>query len=207
MPQQAQKEKTMQRLPMLADRIFAWAARLPIIVAIGVAFVVLNVIILSAVQSFEAVSAGLPILEVPSFAPASELGEIARAYPPEAAQIYRTVVQPLDVLFPLAAGVFFGSTIYLLAVTVAGRQSPWRALSLLGIGMVLTDYLENIGVFILLRAAENPPPGLEVVLRVVIVVKFAAGIITVICVLALLGILLVQRINRSFGMGRNRLER
>jgi hypothetical protein len=197
----------VERLLSLADRVFMRGARWSIIGLYAVAFVVLNIIILSAVQRFEAVSAGLPILEVPSFAPPAELGETARAYPPEAAHMYRTIIQPLDILFPLFAGLFFGSTIYLLVTKVAGPGSRWRALSLFGAGMIVTDYLENVAVFVLLRTADAPPPGLEAFLRIAIWIKFPVGIVAVLSVLTLFGVWLVQRVSRSTRFDQNRLER
>ncbi len=104
----------MNRLLALADASFEHLARWPLIGLLVLAFALTNVVIFAGISRFEAVAGGLPILELPSVAPPSELGAVARAYPPEAALIYRTVIQPLDLLFPLTAGLLFGSLIYLL---------------------------------------------------------------------------------------------
>ncbi|GAB4210279.1 MAG: hypothetical protein OHK0022_43060 [Roseiflexaceae bacterium] len=186
----------MNRLLALADATFGRLARWPIIGLLVLSFLLINVVMFGAISRFEAAAGGLPILELPSVAPPSELGAVARAYPPEAAQIYRTVIQPLDVLFPLAAGLLFGNLIYLLVAAQLGAGSPWRALSLLGAAACLADYLENIGVFVLLRTAEAPPPGVELLIRVVSLVKFGVGIAAVVSIVALLASLLVRRVVR-----------
>ncbi len=186
----------MNRLPAFADATFGRIARWPIVGLLALAFALTNVMIFGAISRFEAAAGGLPILELPSVAPPSELGAVARAYPPEAAQIYRAVIQPLDVLFPLTAGLLFGSLIYLLIGTQLGPGSPWRTLSLLGAGACLADYLENIGVFVLLRTADTPPPGVEVLIRVASLLKFGVGIAAVVSIVALLAGLLARRVVR-----------
>jgi hypothetical protein len=98
------------------------------------------------------------------------------------------------VFFPLTAGLLFGSLIYLLVAAQFGPGSPWRALSLLGAGACLADYLENIGVFVLLRTAEAPPPGVELLIRAASLVKFGVGIAAVVSILALLVGLLARRV-------------
>ena len=105
-----------------------------------------------------------------------------------------TVIQPLDVLYPLTAGLLFGSLIYQLVTAQFGPGSHWRALSLLGAAACLADYLENIGVFVLLRRAEAPPPGVELLIRVVSLVKFSVGIAAVVSILVLLASLLARRV-------------
>lgn len=186
----------MNRLLALADVTFGRIARWPIIGLLALAFALTNVVIFGGISRFEAAAGGLPILELPSVASPSELGEVARAYPPEAARIYRTVIQPLDILFPLTAGLLFGSVIYLLATTQFGPGSSWRALSLLGAGAILADYLENIGVFVLLRTADTPPPGVEFLIRAASLVKFGVGIAALVSILALLAGLFARRVVR-----------
>jgi hypothetical protein len=186
----------MNRLLGFADATFGRIARWPVIGLLVLAFALINVVIFGAVTRFEAAAGGLPILELPSVAPPSELGVVARAYPPEASQIYRTVIQPLDVLYPLTAGLLFGSLIYLLVTEQFGPGSPWRALSLLGAAACLADYLENIGVFVLLRTAAAPPPGVELLIRAASLVKFCVGIAALISIVALLASLLARRVVR-----------
>ena len=186
----------MNRLLAFADATFGRIARWPIVGLLALAFALTNVVIFGGISRFEAAAGGLPILELPSVASPAELGEVARAYPPEAARIYRTVIQPLDILFPLTAGLLFGSMIYLLVATQFGLGSPWRALSLLGAGAILADYLENMGVFVLLRTADSPPLGVELLIRAASLVKFGLGIAAVVSILALLAGLLARRVVR-----------
>jgi hypothetical protein len=82
----------MKRLLGFADATFGRIARWPVVGLLVLAFALTNVVIFGAISRFEAAAGGLPILELPSIAPPSELGAVARAYPPEASQIYRTVI-------------------------------------------------------------------------------------------------------------------
>ena len=183
----------MNRLLRIADWMFACTARWWIISLYLFAFIITNVLIMGGVSRFEQVANGQPLLEDPrSYATAGiDLYDIARQYPPEAAQIYKTEIQPLDIIFPLSAGLFFGTLLYKL-VLIIKPNTRWRILGLLGTGLTLSDYCENIGVFTILRTIDTPLPAVMTAVRVASLLKMLVGFGAISCILGALVWILVR---------------
>lgn len=181
---------------MVADQVFRRSSGWRGIGAYVLAFMLVNIVILNAVARFETASGGLAILELPSIAPPGELIATAQAYSPEAAAIYRDAIQPLDLLFPLFAGLLFGSVIYALTVALWGLGTPWRALSLTALLLTLFDYLENLGVFVLLRTIDDPLWASALLIRVASLLKFSLGFLPLVAIVVLSALWMIRSFRR-----------
>lgn len=181
---------------MLADRVFRRSSGWRGIGLYFLAFVLVNVVMFNALAQFDAAASGMTLLELPSVAPPGELIATAQAYPPEAAAIYRNAIQPLDLLFPLFAGLLFGSVIYGLSVALWVASTPWRALSLTALLLVLFDYLENLGVFVLLRTTDDPLWASALLIRVASLLKFSLGFLPLVAIVVLSALWLIRSLRR-----------
>lgn len=130
--------------------------------------------ILPQVQRFEELTGGAPLLEVPS-ALTQDLYAAAAAYPPDAVELYRGVIQPLDVVLPLLLGVALVITLSALTVRLYPEGSRGRLLPLLGVLPTMLDWAENIGVAAILRTLDAPVSWLDPVTRTLSGLKFAAA--------------------------------
>ena len=88
-------------------------------------FIAGNAVILPQVTAFEALSGGVAMLEVPTQL-GQDLREVVRAYPPEAVAHYRTVLLPIDVVYPATAGLFFTSALAVLVAVGRARRADDR---------------------------------------------------------------------------------
>ncbi|MEL6526565.1 MAG: hypothetical protein AAFQ07_12740 [Chloroflexota bacterium] len=166
---------------------------------VGVAFlffVLMNIIILNQVSTFEALSGGQPLLELPNLA-GQNLYDIANSYGAEALELYQYRIQPIDIVYPLTAGIFF--TLFLSALTTRlfKDASIWRYAPLFGILAVLLDWAENLSVFVILRTLDNPINWLSFLTPALSIVKTIAGVICVVFILGMLGVWAFKKFSKE----------
>lgn len=169
---------------------FTRIGRWPYLVGAAVSFVVANLVILGQVRRFEELTGGLALLEVPRMV-TQDLYVVAAEYPTSAVTLYRTVIQPLDVLYPLTLGLLLVVVLSMLTVRLFPPTSRWRSLPWLGALPTLADWSENVGVFTILRTIDDPIAWVDPLTRLLTAVK---GIVAIGTVLVLAGVLTVSRV-------------
>ena len=167
------------------QNMFNMIGRWPAILVTLVLFVVGNGLILPQVTRFEELSGGMSLIELPNLVGQS-LYAIAQGYPSEAVQFYQRVIQPLDLFYPLTAGLMFASIIAWACKSLFDSNSKWQMLPWLGLLATLFDWLENLGVFIILRTLDNPISIIDGITRILIILKNGVGFMAIGTILVLL---------------------
>lgn len=160
-------------------------------------FLIVLTVIGTQVGRFEETTNGVPMMEVPEVV-SRDLYTVASSYPEEAVRIYQQVLQPLDILLPITAGLWFAIGLAVLTTRLFPASSKWRYLPLLGVLATLTDWAENLGVFFILRTIDNPVAWLDPLTRSLVVAKFMVGAVSFLLLAGLLIVLLVRRLRQRF---------
>lgn len=155
-------------------------------------FIAVNAIILSMVERFKTMTNGTDMIELPNMV-SQDLYAIAQSYPAEALRFYQQVLQPLDIVYPATLGLFLVLLLATLTVRIFPSTSRYRYLPLLGLLPTVADWLENIGVFFILRTVDTPQPIFAVWTKTFIVVKMATSTV-ILLALALLIIWIIRTI-------------
>lgn len=158
-------------------------------------FIIGNVLIFSQVARFEEATGGMRLLELPTMV-SEDFYAVVNDYGEEGRAIYQWVIQPLDVVYPLTAGFLFAVALAILARALFRADSRWQVVPLLGPLATLTDWLENLGVFLILRTADTPIPILETLAKSLIIVKFAISSLAVLTIVILFLIWMVRWMRR-----------
>jgi len=174
-----------------SQNLFIMLGRGPIIIISFVLFLIGNGLILPQVTRFEALTGGTSLLELPNLVGQS-LYSIAQTYPAEAIELYQRVIQPLDIFYPLTAGLLFASVLAWASQSLFPSDSRWQMLPWLGVFATLFDWLENLGVFIILRTLESPITAIDGFTQVMIVLKNGLGGASIGTILVLLIMKLVR---------------
>ncbi|MEM7801332.1 MAG: hypothetical protein AAF633_19215 [Chloroflexota bacterium] len=164
---------------------FKMIGRGPMILIALVLFFIGNGLILPQVARFGELTGGTGLLELPNLVGQS-LYAIAQTYPDDAVELYQRVIQPLDIVYPLTAGLLFASIIAWACQSLFPSDSRWQFLPWLGLLATLFDWLENLGVFIILRTLDNPIPGIDQFTQLMILLKNGVGVIAIGTILVLL---------------------
>ncbi len=159
----------------ISQNLFIMLGRGPVIVISFVLFLIGNGLILPQVTRFEALTDGTSLLELPNLVGQS-LYDIAQTYPIEAIEFYQRVIQPLDIFFPLTAGLLFASVLAWASQSLFTPDSRWQMLPWLGVVATLFDWLENLGVFVILRTLDNPISAIDGYTQLMIVLKNGSGV-------------------------------
>ena len=174
-----------------SQKFFEMIGRWQVILLAIVLFVIGNALILPQVTRFEEISGGLPLIELPNLVGQS-LYTVAQGYSIEAVEFYKTVVQPLDIFYPLTAGLMFASIIAWACKSLFDSDSRWQMLPWIGLLATLFDWLENLGVFIILRSLDGPISLVDGYTQAMIVLKNGVGFMAIGTVLVLLMMKLVR---------------
>jgi|GEM_PF-5629806 len=149
-----------------------------------VLFMIATVLIQNEVAAFEELSGGEPLIELPNLA-GENLYDIATLYSDEALESYQYRVQPLDVIYPLTAGVMFFLTLNAFTTRLFPEDSNWRYVPILGLLATLLDWGENLCVFVILRTLENPIDWLSPLTSGFTMIKTIMGMICIILILGM----------------------
>jgi len=168
-------------------------AKWPYLVGAFLLVVGSNLLILSQVTRFEEATGGMSLLELPTLIP-QNLYAIAQGYTPAGMQIYQSIIQPLDIVFPLTVGLFFALVLAALTTRLFPVDSRRRYLPLLGPLATLGDWLENLGVFFILRTVNDPIPALALLTKAFIVAKLIVGLLAIFSILILFAMWVSQRL-------------
>ncbi|MEM9776132.1 MAG: hypothetical protein AAF902_16260 [Chloroflexota bacterium] len=171
--------------------LFEMIGRWPAILIAIVLFIIGNSLILPQVTRFEELTGGIGLLELPNLVGQS-LYAIAQTYPADAIELYQRVIQPLDIFYPLTAGLMFASIIAWACKTLFAPDSRWQMLPWVGVLATAFDWLENLGVFIILRTIDSPIAAVDGFTQVMIVLKNGFGFISIAAILVLLIMKLVS---------------
>ena len=183
----------MKQIMKLIERLAKW----PHLLVSFLLFVAGNVAILPQVTRFEEMTNGMSLLEVPTML-SEDLYAVANAYSPEGLRLYQQVIQPLDIIYPLTAGLFFMVGLVMLTTRLFSADSRWRYLPLIGALATLFDWLENLGVFLILQTLEMPNAIFATMTKLFIVLKFGVSSLSV---LLLLGLFLWWVVRRFVNRG------
>ncbi len=154
-------------------------------------FIAGNLVILPQVNRFDAVTEGMSLLEVPTLL-SENLYTVAQQYNEAGLTLYQTVILPLDIFYPLTAGLFFTIALAMLTKQIYPAGSRWRYLPLLGGLAVILDWLENLGVFLILSTLNTPILIFDLLTRLFILIKFVIGSLTVLLIIILFLVYLTQ---------------
>lgn len=181
--------------------LFARVGRWPYVVLSLLVFLAFQqFVVLPAVQRFEQLTGGVGVLETPGML-SRDLYAVATTYPTEALDLYRDVIQPLDIVLPLLLGVALVVTLSALTVRLFPADSPGRLLPLLGVLPTLFDWAENLGVAAILRTTDDPIAWLDPTTRTLSAIKIAAGAPAILGSVGLAVALAVRTVRQRRGRG------
>ena len=158
-------------------------------------FAILNYLILEQVAKFADLNKDTgknELLEVPTFI-GEDIYAYANQYTNSSIKLYKNTIQIYDIFYPVSAGVFFTTLIVILTKQIFPKESKFRLLPFLGVLMIITDWIENIAVRIILETLQNPVEIYATILKMAILVKFSVGILTVITSLTLILIYIFRK--------------
>ncbi|MEM8856758.1 MAG: hypothetical protein AAGD96_00460 [Chloroflexota bacterium] len=179
-----------------SKNFFEMIGRWPAILIAIILFVIGNALILPQVTRFEELTGGTGLIELPNLVGQS-LYAIAQTYPADAIELYQRVIQPLDVFYPLTAGLMFASIIAWTCKSLFDSDSRWQMLPWLGVLATLFDWLENLGVFTILRTLDNPISLVDAFTQTMIFLKNGFGFISIGAIAVLLIMKLVSWVRSS----------
>ena len=127
------------------------------------------------------------LLDMTTFYSAEQAYEMVGQYGPDGRDYYN-YIQIVDFFFPAAYAFFFALLITYLLQRRNWLETPWRRLALMPLVAGLCDWLENAGIFIMLR---RYPASFDIVAQmtnIFCVLKFALIGLSMLVALFLLGI-------------------
>jgi hypothetical protein len=127
------------------------------------------------------------LLDMTTFYSAEQAYEMVGQYGPDGRDYYN-YIQIVDFFFPAAYALFFALLITYLLQWRNWLETPWRQLALIPLVAGLCDWLENAGIFIMLRRYPAPFDIVAQMTNIFCVLKFALIGSSMLVVLVLLGI-------------------
>lgn len=115
-----------------------------------VLFMTLFIVFRIITPEFEKLTGGLQIPDIAIISNSSNLYSLFQSYG-ESGRSYYNYIQLVDAFYPVFYGLFFLSVIVFYNERLFSKQSPFRYLTLLPYITVISDYSENLTIFIMNR--------------------------------------------------------
>lgn len=138
---------------------------------------------------FGSLSGGAPLLDLRFWYDCGEARELLERYGPGGRDFYR-VIQAVDFVYPLVYGAFF---FFAFALLVPGRKGLRVLFWLLAGAATFFDYLENIGIALLLRSYPAPSCAAASLANLAGSIKFTAISVS----FAAVALLIILRLNEN----------
>ncbi len=131
------------------------------------------------------------LLDMTTFYSAEQAYEIIGQYGTEGRDYYN-YIQIIDFFFPVVYALFFALLITYLLQRRNWLETPWRRLALIPLVAGFCDWLENAGIFIMLRRYPVSFDIAAQMTNIFCVLKFALIGLSMLVVLVLLGMSFIQ---------------
>jgi hypothetical protein len=168
------------------DRIFSRLTEKPIYTAIGVFWLISNILGVPLVFQLASIS-GTSVPDLTPLHNAQTLTEIFSAYGPHGMRIYEDLAF-YDSFYPIAYALFFGTTIYFLY-----RNHLMRHLAWLPVFAALNDFIENHFFGNLAKSFPSIDPAIARFTGIIVTIKLLLVFLSVLLIIGGLARLFIRR--------------
>lgn len=188
----------------ILNQLKKWAHLKGVLIAFGVFMVTSNLINggLVGVKAMKRISNGIGILDLEpgysverAYSMLDKMGALGR-------QFYATHIIPMDMVFPLTYGIAFSLAILYFVLKLMPNNEPAQGLIYIPLAAMLSDYLENVCVILVLIKYPEQLPGIIQMSNLFTMIKSALLGFSILMVVLSLMILLIKNGAGKMGLGK-----
>ena len=182
----------MEKLIRLLNRLANWKT-IVVLILIALPF---NWVIfpMRSARLQELAGKSVSIIDVMFAYTPAQVYELVSAYGEQGRQLYAVTELTVDLAYPILYNSLLGLLMAIIFRSAFSSVSPWQKLPLLPLASWLADYLENVGITIMLMSYPQELDALAWVTSVFSTAKWTVGGACVILIVIGLVVLLVKKL-------------